>query len=138
MPRRQDVRSHCPINFALELFGDPWSLLVLRDAILLQKKRFREFLASEERIASNILSDRLERLVKADVLSKQGKPAVYRPTAMGLDLIPVLVEISVWGARHDPHTAAPDFFLKAYTKDRQRLIREIRRAAESDSPWLSK
>lgn len=135
MTRRRGPRSRCPINFALELLGDPWSMLVLRDAILFQKRRFREFLASEERIATNILSDRLERLVAAGVLAKSGRPAAYRPTPKGLDLLPVLVELSAWGARHDPRTAAPKSFLRAYAADREGLLRGMRRAAEAGRPF---
>ncbi len=97
----------CPIVFSLDIFGDRWSLVILRDLLLRDKRHFREFLASEEKIASNILSDRLESLVREGFLVKEGdsankSAAIYRPTRKALELLPMLFELMRWGIRYNP------------------------------------
>lgn len=120
-------RSHCPINFGLEIFGDRWTLLVLRDLLLQHKRRFSDFLASEERIATNILSSRLRRLersglVKARASTADRRAREYEPTTAALALVPVLVEMAYWGASHDSQTSAPPAFSEAYRQDRGALL----------------
>jgi DNA-binding HxlR family transcriptional regulator len=100
-------RSGCPINLGLEIFGDRWSLLVVRDMMFAGKRHFREFLASDEGIASNILADRLVRLVEAGILTRTGDPrhklkAIYSLTEKGIDLLPVIAEISRWSRKYEP------------------------------------
>jgi DNA-binding HxlR family transcriptional regulator len=124
-------RSACPINFGLEIFGDQWTLLVLRDLLIQQKRTFRAFQASDEGIASNILAERLKRLEVCGLVTRAASPAdgrvmIYTPTEAARDLIPVLVEISYWGATHDPATGAPAAFTSAYQTDREGLIAAIR------------
>lgn len=107
---------------------------MVRDAVFFGKKTFREFLASEEKIASNILADRLRRLVDSGVLRKEkaskeggdGRQVIYRVSTKGLDLIPVLIEIIQWSAAHDPKTAAPPAFLRRLKRDRRALMGEFR------------
>lgn len=123
-------RSHCPINFGLEIFGDRWTLLLLRDLLLLGKRSYKEFLASEEQISTNILAERLERLLAAGLVTAarvQGdnRQIRYEPTDAGRALVPVLIEMAYWGALHDPDTAAPASFVKAYRKDRDSLLKAI-------------
>jgi len=108
---RESHRSGCPINLTLEVLGDRWSLLILRDIVFGGARRFRELLRSEERIASNILADRLKTLVEADMLTRNGDPthkqkAVYSLTERSIALVPVLVQIGAWGARWLPTTDA--------------------------------
>lgn len=99
-------RSGCPINLALEVVGDRWSLLVLRDIVFADRRHFRELLrGSMEGITSSVLADRLTRLTDAGVLTRADDPshrqkAVYSLTEAGLDLVPVLATIGLWGARH--------------------------------------
>ncbi len=124
-------RSHCPIAFALEIFGDRWTLLVLRDLLLRAKSRYNEFLASEEGIATNVLAERLRRLEEEGLVTKSrplggGRQFVYRPTARALDLLPVLLEISCWSAKYDPLTAAPPAVMRRIRKNRESFIRQIR------------
>ena len=126
-PVRQDKKSLCPINYGLEIFGDRWTLLVLRDLLLRGRRRFSELAACEERIATNILTDRLKRLERHGILNRREDQAdrrqlVYEPTEKGLTLVPVLLEIAAWGATHDPETGAPPDFAAAYYADRDRLI----------------
>ncbi len=124
-------RSHCPISFGLDVFGDRWSLLILRDIIFKGKRRYQEFLNSEEKISTNILADRLKLLEKYEIISKVDDPEnrkqiLYSPTKKGLDLIPIMLEIVRWSFRHDPKTAAPKEFIARMNDDVEGLIREIR------------
>jgi len=96
----------CPIAFSMEIFGDKWSLIILRDVLFADKSHFREFLASPEKIASNILSARLESLVNEGMLTKHRDPAnksaaIYRPTNKTLDLLPMFIELLRWGNAHN-------------------------------------
>jgi len=103
----EDHRSFCPINLALEVFGDKWSLIIIRDIMFAGKRHFRELLQSEEKMASNILTDRLVMLEREGIISKQSDPAhkqkfIYSLTSKGIDLLPVLVEIGAWGLKYQP------------------------------------
>ncbi len=131
--RRQ--KSNCPISFSLELFGDRWTLLILRDLILHGKTRFAEFQGSREKIASNILTDRLRRMEAQGLIARQTDPAdarkkIYTATPKGQSLTPVLLEIAAWGAAHDPHTGAPDGFSEEFYADRAAFYRDHRRRIE--------
>ena len=101
-------RSGCPINLTLEVVGDKWSLLIIRDLIFGNRRHFRELLAkSEEGIASNILADRLKMLLAQGIITKAEDPshkqkAIYSLTEKGLELLPVLAQMSSWGRKHLP------------------------------------
>ena len=103
-------RSGCPINLTLEVVGDRWSLLVIRDMMFGNRRHFRELLAkSEEGIASNILADRLRRLTAQGIVSRADDPshkqkAIYSLTEKGIALLPVLAQMSAWGLKHLPVT----------------------------------
>ena len=104
-------RSRCPISLALDIVGDRWSLLILRDLMFAGKRHYRELLQSDEGISSNILAERLARLVDAGLLTKSDDPthrqkAIYRLTERGIDLLPVVAELGMWGRRHLPVTEA--------------------------------
>ena len=106
---REAHRSGCPINLTLELLGDRWSLLILRDIIFGGRRRFRELMRSEEGIASNILADRLRMLVDQGLLTRAGDPthkqkAVYSLTEKAIELVPVFAQIGAWGSRWLPVT----------------------------------
>jgi DNA-binding HxlR family transcriptional regulator len=126
--KRNDRRSDCPINFALETFGDTWSLLILRDLLFTGKRTYGEFLASEERIATNVLAARLKSLENAGLIRAEGEArnVRYSLTKMGLDLLPTLLEMIAWSAQYDARTAAPPPFVSRIRRDRTRLIRELR------------
>lgn len=104
-------RSGCPINLAVELLGDRWTLLILRDIVFAGRRHFRELLrGSDEGLTSSILADRLDRLVGAGILTRGDDPthrqkAVYSLTDAGIDLVPVLATIGIWGATHAPADA---------------------------------
>jgi len=102
-----EPRSGCPINAAVEVFGDRWTLLVLRDIAFGGKRYFRELQAgSEEGIASNILADRLKKLVALGLLTREdvrsGQRARYSLTEPAIQLVPVFAQLGSWGARHRP------------------------------------
>lgn len=104
------MRSGCPINLTLEVLGDRWSLIVLRDMMFGNRRHFRELLnRSEEGIASNILADRLKRLMNSGLVSKADDPshkqkAIYSLTEKAIQLLPLFVVMGAWGRRHLPVT----------------------------------
>lgn len=108
-------RTDCPISTALDIFGDKWSLLIIRDMMFKGKNTYGDFLNSEEKIATNILADRLSLLESADIVSKHKHPdskakVLYKLTEKGIDLIPVLVEIIEWSEKHHKvHPMAREF-----------------------------
>lgn len=101
-------RSGCPINLTLEILGDRWSLIIIRDIMFGNRRHFRELLQnSEEGIASNILADRLKRLVERGLLTREDDPshkqkAIYSLTEMAIDLVPLFAHMGAWGRRHLP------------------------------------
>ena len=108
---RQDGRSGCPINRAVEALGDHWTLLVLRDIVFGGRRHFRELLnGSQEGIASNILADRLRRLVEDGMLTRddagRGRRATYSLTESSIALVPVFAALGSWGRRHRETTEA--------------------------------
>lgn len=127
---KQKRRSDCPISFALEIFGDRWSLLIIRDLIFKGKRTYGDFLASEEKIATNILADRLVMLEDSGIIKGKTDPENksrinYSLTPKGIDLIPVLLEIIKWSAKHDKKSAAPKEFVDRVIKNREKIIKEI-------------
>jgi len=126
-PRRSD----CPISFALDLFGDRWTFLVIRDLMFKGKRRYSEFLASEEGMATNILADRLRKLEGAGIVvrtqaARNAGGLTYSLTEKGLDLAPLLVETVLWSAKHDASTAADPAFVTAATLDRPAVLTAVR------------
>ena len=132
-PTAQDLRSHCPVNFGVELFGDRWSLLIVRDIVFIGKNSYGDFLKSEEGIATNILASRLAFLEERGILRKSPHAADnrkdhYSLTDKGLDLIPMILDIVLWSAKHDakcPIRKRKEFFTRL-KKSSQKLGAEIR------------
>ena len=107
--QQKSLRSPCPIAGALDVIGDRWTLLVVRDIMLLDKRRFNEFAGSWEKIPTNILSDRLKRLEAYGIIEKvpyQDNPVrhEYKLTQAGEDLKPAIQELMQWGLKHIPGT----------------------------------
>ena len=128
MPRR----SHCPIVFALDLIGDKWSLLILRDIILMGKKFYKDFSDSQEGISSNILADRLAKLEKAKIIFKKRdavdkKRFIYSPTEKGLDLIPMMLEMVLWSGQYDNKTAVQPDVLRHIRKDPKKFAENLKK-----------
>jgi DNA-binding HxlR family transcriptional regulator len=128
-------RSGCPISLALEIFGDTWSLLIVRDLMFKGFRTFNEFLGAGEGIASNVLTDRLSKLEAAGIVDKRDHDAdarrfEYRLTRKGIDLAPVIVEIVLWSARHE-QTDAPPQIVRAMTSQRAKFLSDIRKGWEA-------
>jgi DNA-binding HxlR family transcriptional regulator len=123
-------RSDCPINFALELFGDRWTFLIVRDLMFKGKHYYKEFLEAEEGIATNILADKLSALEEGGIISKTVDPThrskqIYKLTKKGIDLVPVLVEVIMWSAKYDKDSAVDMKFVKSVKRDKVGLISQI-------------
>lgn len=129
MKRRR--KSDCPVHVALNAFGDPWTLLIVRDLMFKGKSRYNEFLDSEEGIATNILADRLASLEREGIVTKEPvaagrQRARYRLTPKGVDLLPVMAEMIAWSARHDRRTAADRSFVARLRRDREGFLAQLR------------
>jgi len=127
-------RSHCPISYTLEIVGDTWSLLIIRDIVFANKNTFNQFLQSDESIARNILSSRLKNLVEQGILQKRPHPSdrrkeIFTLTSSGMSLIPLILQVADWGIEHyDKADHFPDLLgSPPYTTSRniQRLRRKV-------------
>jgi DNA-binding HxlR family transcriptional regulator len=123
-------RSGCPLNASVEVLGDRWSLLIIRDMMLLGYHSFKEFLNSHERIASNILADRLRRLQHYGIITSahdpaDGRKSSYSLTAKGLDLAPVLTEMVLWAAAHED--TGNQALVRLMRQDKEHFLAEIRK-----------
>src|SRR3984893_4594173 len=122
-------RSGCPLNASVEMLGDRWSLLILRDMMLRGFRSFKEFLTSYEGIATNILADRLKRLIAHGIITTQqdqtdGRKLNYVLTAKGIDLAPVLTEMVLWAARHEK--TENQALVRTVQKDKAQFLAAIR------------
>jgi DNA-binding HxlR family transcriptional regulator len=122
--RAAKPRSYCPINLSLEIFGDSWTLLILRDLMFGGKRHFRELLQSDEQISTNILADRLKLLVDHGILTKADDPshkqkAIYSLTEKGIALLPIVVQIGAWGSRYVPESKKLDPRARAIVREIQ-------------------
>jgi DNA-binding HxlR family transcriptional regulator len=128
--KRSDKKSNCAINYSLESVGDLWSLLIVRDIVFFGKRTFGEFLSSEERIGTTTLSRRLKELEKKKILRKttdeqDKRVEEYDLTEKGLDLIPILLDMTSWGAKHDSKTGANQAWARIIQKHRATVIERI-------------
>ena len=124
-------RSSCPINASLEIFGDRWTLLIIRDLMLRGFRTYKELLSSDEGIATNILAERLQRLEAVGVITtsrdtEDRRKVVYRLTGKGIDLAPILVELVLWSAQYEA-TAAPPAMVRKMRAKRDEFLAAIRR-----------
>jgi len=134
MSYRDAARSLCPITCSLDLLGDRWTLVILRDVLLAGRRSFSE-MARPEGIATNTLTDRLERLEAAGVLRRDrdpndGRRRVYNPTEKGLALIPLLLEFAVWGIDHTEGTAHREL-AEAARADRDGVVAQLTERARA-------
>lgn len=132
MPAKKSAftrRSGCPLNASVEMLGDRWSLLIIRDMMLLGHGTFKEFLNSHERIATNVLSDRLKRLEKYGIISSapdpsDGRRLIYSLTPKGLGLAPVLTEMVLWAAAYEDTGNQP--LVRLIRKDKEHFVSGVR------------
>lgn len=135
-------RSSCPVSVALDLLGDRWSLLIIRDLMVRGLRTFKDFKESGEGIATNILTDRLRRLeanriIVSEIEVTDGRKVNYRLTKRGIDLAPILLELLIWGAQHEK-TAAPCALIMKMKKNREEVLAKVRRRwrARDSTPTL--
>jgi DNA-binding HxlR family transcriptional regulator len=126
-------RSGCPLNASVEMLGDRWSLLILRDMMLRGYRTFNEFLHSDEKIATNILTDRLRRLESYEIIETERDPAdgrkmIYTLTPKGIDLAPVLTEMVLWAARHEETGNQP--LVQQMRTSKEQLLAAVRQRWE--------
>lgn len=125
-----DPRSCCPINLALELFGDKWTLLLIRDMMFRQLTGYGDFLNSPEGISTNILANRLKQMECTGLIEKlsdpqDGKKYIYLLTERGVDLLPVMVEVVRWGMKYGEQAAMPPEVKEQIESDPEGFIRDI-------------
>lgn len=130
--RERPERSSCPINHAVEILGDKWTLLVLRDMVISGHRRFSDLKAMPEGIASNILTDRLARLQEVEVLERAPDPddrrqALYLLTEHGRRLVPLLLELMVWSHHHSSEVDVSKELVEAIQQDRNSVVAELLR-----------
>ena len=131
-------RSSCPVAISLDMFGDRWSLLVIRDLMVRGLRTFKEFQSSGEEIATNILASRLRKLeaegiITAEMEETDRRRVNYRLTEKGIDLAPVLLEMLIWGAQHED-TVAPCALIAEMVKNREAVLAETRRRWKERDP----
>jgi DNA-binding HxlR family transcriptional regulator len=132
MPKRKPSpprRSGCPLNASVEILGDRWSLLIIRDMMLRGFRSYKEFLESWEGIATNILADRLRRLEAHGIIATEpdpsdGRKLIYSLTAKGIDLAPVLTEMVLWAAGHED--TGNQALVRQIRKDKEQFIAAVR------------
>ncbi len=125
-----EQRSPCPINFAVEVLGDKWSLLIVRDCLLANKSAYSDFLQSPEGISTNILADRLKKLEQNGMLEKlpdplNGKKQNYLLTEKSITLASVITDLIIWGAANDENTGASTAMIKKIKKDQCAFSKDL-------------
>lgn len=134
MPQKKqslaDWRSGCPLNASVEILGDRWSLLIIRDMMLRGFRSYKEFLSSYEKIATNILADRLRNLEAHGIIESQndpqdGRKLIYQLTKKGIELAPVLTEMVLWAGAHEETQNRP--LIELMRKDKSKFLADIRK-----------
>lgn len=145
---KNKLRSHCPVNYGLEAFGDRWALLIVRDIVFRGKRTYVEFLKSEEGFSTNILASRLAHLIEAGILQREGhetdgRKDNYSLTEKGLDLVPLLFEIVLWSAKYDNKSEANritrlvELIRKDNRKISRKLMEQVKRGEAIVAEYLS-
>ena len=124
-------RSECPLSCALDIFGDKWSLLIIRDLMFDNKCTYNDFLKSQEGIATNILASRLKELEENGIIEKSAHPDskaknLYRLTSKGIDLLPILIEVYIWSDKYFTIPADVKEVIQEAKKDKEKFENQIR------------
>jgi DNA-binding HxlR family transcriptional regulator len=135
--KKAKKRSDCPISCSLDIWGDKWSLLIVRDLMFAKERTYGDFLKSEEGIATNILASRLLALEENKIIEKLDHPdskakVLYRLTRKGIDLLPIMIEINLWAEKYFTFIPADrKAMLKEVKKDKVGFIKEMSKRLES-------
>ena len=132
---KANKRSDCPISCSLDIWGDKWSLLIIRDLMFAKECTYGDFLKAPEGIATNILASRLQALEENKIIEKLDHPdskakVLYRLTRKGIDLLPVMIEINLWAEKYFPIPADRKAMLKEVKKDKSAFIKSMIRELE--------
>ncbi|WP_052123227.1 winged helix-turn-helix transcriptional regulator [Flavobacterium beibuense] len=127
---KAEMRSDCPISSSLDIFGDKWSLLIVRDLMLYKTRTYGDFTKSAEKIATNILANRLQLLEDNGIITKLPYPGnkvkgLYRLSPKGADLIPVLIELAIWGGKYISNSDECSPFLKEVKKNKSKFLKKV-------------
>jgi DNA-binding HxlR family transcriptional regulator len=130
-------RSNCPVSCSLDIWGDKWSLLIVRDLIFAKECTYGDFLKSPEGIATNILASRLQTLEENKIIKKSDHPdskakVLYRLTKKGIDLLPIMIEINLWAEKYFTIPADQKEMLKAVKKDKDGFIKSAIKELEGE------
>lgn len=134
-------RSDCPISCSLDIWGDKWSLLIVRDLMIAKQCTYGDFLKSDEKIATNILASRLKTLEENNIIEKLSHPeskakVLYKLTQKGIDLLPVLIEMQLWAEKHFTLSKESKSLLKIVKKDKEAFLKtrtkELKKAVVAD------
>ena len=133
--QRTEGRSDCPVNYGVEVFGDSWSLILLRDMMTVGSRSFSDFMEADERIGSSVLAQRLTELARRGLITKEADPAdgrrsIYSLTAVGRAALPLIYELNLWGTRTNPDTDTAPAILEALALPRQAVIDAWTRALD--------
>jgi DNA-binding HxlR family transcriptional regulator len=120
-------RSVCPISCSLDIWGDKWSLLIVRDLMFAKQCTYGDFMKSDEKIATNILASRLQTLEENEIITKSDHPdskakVLYKLTQKGIDLLPLMIEINLWAEKYFNLPAEQKAMLKEVKKDKEQFI----------------
>ena len=134
--RKIEKRSDCPISYALDLLGDKWTVLILRDIALADKHFFKDFLEAGEGVATNVLSDRLKMLhdfgiIKSKPFEQNKTMKYYSLTEKGAELIPLIIELWTWGAKYDPGSTVSEETLQQRLTQKDQIIESYKAQATS-------
>ncbi|PYF70700.1 HxlR family transcriptional regulator [Pedobacter nutrimenti] len=139
IPMIMNRRSDCPLNVGLEIFGDKWTLLIIRDLMFFNKRYYNEFISSEEGISTNILADRLELLEKQGMVRKEKclehkQKILYKLTEKGIDLLPLIIEIGFWVEKNADEELDPnkEVILGPFRENREKGFQQIREKLRKD------
>lgn len=129
-------RSECPLSCSLDVFGDKWSLLIIRDLIFHKKGTYNDFLKSEEGIATNILASRLKALEDNGIIEKSAHPEskaknLYTLTTKGIDLLPIIMEVYIWSDKYFSLPLEIKEIIKEVKKDKEKFVKQITKELKS-------
>ena len=122
-------RSNCPVSCSLDIWGDKWSLLIVRDLMFAKQCTYGDFMKADEKIATNILASRLQTLEENGIISKSDHPdskakVLYKLTQKGIDLVPLMIEINLWAEKYYDVPADRKAMLEEVKKDKQKFIED--------------
>ena len=140
MIKKNNHRSNCPISCSLDIIGDKWTMIIIRDMMVFNKKTFKDFAQSNEKIASNILSSRLKSLLKHKIIKKEKDPKnkktnIYKLTNIGLDMAPIIIDLTLWSIKNIENSNLNQINLKKILENRSLAIETMKNNYKKGLPF---